>query len=177
MTSASRQPCNENWYVVYTKPRLEAMAREQLERQAFETYLPRVKVQKRRKGAILSFIEPFFPRYLFVRLNSENQDWSPIRSTRGVVGLVKFEGVARTVPQSLIDSLKSNELEEGVQRIQPQPWQPGERIAIEDGPFAGYWCIYQADKSADRVSVLLNIIGKQTRATLLKTDLQVPQFA
>ena len=42
--------------MVYTKPRLEAMAREQLERQAFETYLPRVKVQKRRKGAILSFI-------------------------------------------------------------------------------------------------------------------------
>jgi transcriptional antiterminator RfaH len=153
------------------------MAREQLERQAFETYLPQVKIQKRRKGTILSFIEPFFPRYLFVHLATHTQDWSPIRSTRGVVGLVKFEGMARTVPQSLIDSLKSNETADGIQRIQPDPWQPGDRVLIEDGPFAGYSCIYQAEKSADRVTVLLNIIGKQTRATLMKTDLQVPRFA
>lgn len=167
---------NKHWYVVYSKPRLEAIAQENLERQQFETYLPRLRIQKRRHRRILDFIEPFFPRYLFVKLDPLADDWSPIRSTRGVVNLVKFEGIAREVPDSFINSLKANEAFDGLQQMHPSPWHKGDSIAIEDGPFAGYRCIYEADHSADRVRVLLDIIGKQTFVTLMKKDLQLHQF-
>jgi len=40
----------KSWYVIHTKPRNESVAEEHLRRQAFETYLPRIK-QERRQGA------------------------------------------------------------------------------------------------------------------------------
>ena len=64
-----------------------------------------------------------------------------------------------------------------LQNIIKETWKPGDIVEIEQGPFAGYRCIFQAEKSSERVFVLLNIVGKQTRATLFKQDLQIPQFA
>lgn len=168
---------DSQWYVVYTKAQLEVSAQQHLARQNFETYLPLVETQKRRQGQLVSMIKPFFPRYLFIRFNRDTDDWSPVRSTRGVCGLVRFEGVPKPVPDSLIDGLKSNEDEEHLQLF-PQPgWKAGDEVAIEQGPFAGYSCIFQERRSADRVAVLLNIINKPTRATLKSQDLQIPQFA
>lgn len=168
---------SKQWYVLYTKPRQEPVAQEHLARQGFEVYLPKVELTKRRKGILSSIIEPFFPRYLFISFDRERDDWAPIRSTRGVCGLVRFGGVPKPVSASLIEMLKSNENTEKLQCINANAWKSGDRVEIEQGPFAGYSCIYQAEKSAARVSVLLNIVGKQTRATLLKENLQIPQYA
>lgn len=168
---------DQQWYVLYAKARQEAVAQEHLERQGFEVYLPKVELTKRRKGILSSVIEPFFPRYLFISFDRERDDWAPIRSTRGVCGLVRFEGVPKPVSASLIEMLKNNENIEKLQCININTWKSGDRVKIEQGPFAGYSCIFQAEKSADRVSVLLNIVGKQTRATLLKENLQIPQYA
>ena len=76
-----------------------------------------------------------------------------------------------------IKALKANENIEKLQRVIPKSWKPGDVVEIEQGPFAGYRCIFQAERSTDRVAVLLNIVGKQTRATLMRQDLQIPQFA
>lgn len=165
------------WFVVYTKPRQEQVALENLARQQFETYCPNVATTKRRKGQLISLIEPFFPRYIFLRFNLESDNWAPVRSTRGVSGLVRFGGVPRQVPSQLIRALKANENTEQLQCITAKAWKPGDVVEIEQGPFAGYRCIFQAERSTDRVAVLLHIVGKQTRATLLKQDLQIPQFA
>ena len=165
------------WFVVYTKARQESVALEHLERQHFDCYLPRIQHSKRRGGQIVSTIEPFFPRYLFVQLSLEDQNWAPIRSTRGVCGLVKFEGVPKRVPERLIRLLKSNENAEHLQTVVEKFWKSGDEVVIEQGPFAGYKCIFQQKRSADRVSVLMNIVGKPTRATLQKNDLQLPQYA
>lgn len=165
------------WFVVYTKPRQEQVALENLARQNFEAYCPSIALTKRRKTQLVSLIEPFFPRYIFLRFNLKSDNWAPVRSTRGVSGLVRFGGVPREVPEQLIRALKANENTEQLQRITPKTWKPGDVVEIEQGPFAGYRCIFQAERSTDRVAVLLNIVGKQTRAMLLKQDLQVPQFA
>lgn len=169
--------CEERWYVVYTKARLEAIAREHLTRQRFDTYLPLVETPKRKKGQITSIVSPFFPRYLFVRLKLASDNWAPIRSTRGVCGLVKFNGVPKPVPDEFVTMLKSNENAEHLQSVLLPEWQSGDEITIEQGPFSGYRCIFQQRRSADRVAVLLNIIGKPTQATLNYQDLQLPQFA
>lgn len=166
-----------DWYVVYTKAQLEISASEHLARQDFESYLPLIETQQRRQGQVVATIKPFFPRYLFIRFDRETDDWSPVRSTRGVCGLVKFEGVPKPVPASLIKGLRANEDERQLQRINQPSWKAGDNVAIEQGPFAGYSCIFQEHRSADRVAVLLNIINKPTRATLNVQDLQLPQFA
>lgn len=165
------------WFVVYTKARQEQVALENLERQNFEAYCPSLAITKRRKSQLVSLIEPFFPRYIFLRFNLETDNWAPVRSTRGVSGLVKFGGVPRQVPPRLIRALKENENTEHLQKVIPHSWKKGDVIEIEQGPFSGYRCIFEAERSADRVAVLLNIVGKQTRATLLKQDLQIPRYA
>ena len=167
----------QEWFVIYTKARQESVALEHLERQQFHCYLPRMQLSKRRNGQIVPSIEPFFPRYLFVRLALQEQDWAPIRSTRGVCGLVKFEGVPKRIPEQFISLLKENEDSQLLQRVTEKSWKSGDQVNIEQGPFAGYKCIFQQKRSADRVSVLLDIVGKPTRATLLKDDLQLPQYA
>ncbi|PCJ23168.1 MAG: transcription/translation regulatory transformer protein RfaH [SAR86 cluster bacterium] len=167
----------QEWFVVYAKARQEGIALQNLERQQFHCYLPRIQLSKRRKGQIVPSIEPFFPRYLFVRLALQEQDWAPIRSTRGVCGLVRFEGVPKRIPEKFISFLKENENSQFLQKVIDKSWKEGDQVNIEQGPFAGYSCIFQAKKSADRVSVLLDIVGKPIRATLLKDDLQLPQYA
>ena len=80
------------WYVVYTKPREEARARENLERQGHQCYLPELSLEKRRRGKVVPVTEPLFPRYLFIRCADElaTAGWGSLRSTRGVVKLVAF---------------------------------------------------------------------------------------
>jgi transcriptional antiterminator RfaH len=143
----SRESSAGDWYVVYTKALLEISAQEHLHRQGFETYLPLIETQQRRQGQLISLIKPFFPRYLFIRFNRESDDWSPVRSTRGVCGLVKFEGVPKPIPASLISGLKSNEDARQLQQFAKPAWKAGDTVAIEQGPFAGYSCIFQARRS------------------------------
>jgi hypothetical protein len=93
----------EAWYVVYTKPRQEDIALINLERQGYQCYLPKMRIERirRKKAVVLS--EPMFPRYLFIRLDSSEQgkSWSPIRSTLGVARLVRFGTTAATTIQPI----------------------------------------------------------------------------
>ncbi len=81
-----------HWYLVHTKPRQEACALQNLERQGYDCYLPLLASEKLIKGAVTKLAEPLFPRYLFIRLDTGDsaKSWSPIRSTRGVSKLVGF---------------------------------------------------------------------------------------
>ena len=162
------------WYVVYTKPRQETVALENLERQGYQAYLPRWKVPKRKNSVFKSLIEPFFPRYLFIYMDKTHDNWAPIRSTRGVSGIVRFAGQPKPVPDELISMLQKNENSELLQTVSEKSWKPGDEVEVEEGAFAGYRCIFLEARSMDRVRVLLDILGKQTRATLNRNDLALP---
>ena len=85
------------WYAVQTKPRQEAVAELHLQRQHFETYLPKILVRKHRRDKWTKVVEPLFPRYLFVRLDPDENSLSPVRSTKGVAGPVRFGRTAAAV--------------------------------------------------------------------------------
>ena len=173
----SVQLAQKHWYVIYSKPRQERVATDNLSRQGYETYLPMIEISKRKQGAVIKKAEPFFPRYLFIRLDMKQDNWSPIRSTRGVVSLVRFNGNPKSVPESLIRALKNNENSHKLQSVTPKYWKKGDALEIEQGPFAGYRCIFQGTRSSDRVTVLLNIVGKLSQTTIHRNDLQLPQSA
>lgn len=159
------------WYLIYSKPRMEKQAEENLRRQGFETYLPMVKSRRRRNSRYTTVIEAFFPRYLFIHLDTQTDNWAPIRSTLGVTRMVQFGGVPAIVPNELVDLLKANEDEAGLQMLDNKEIKKGDKVKIIDGPFAGYQGIYHKKKSADRVSILLDIVGKQSEVTISEHDL------
>lgn len=161
MTSASK---TKRWYLIYSKPREEGLAKKNLDRQGYDTYLPMARVPRRRSGRRVVRVEPMFPRYLFIHLDTETDNWAPIRSTFGVSTLVRFGPKPSAVPDDLIDLLKQRDDARGVQDIPMHEFETGQRVRIEEGPFMGYEGIYLAPTSQQRVIVLLDIVGKAAKA-------------
>lgn len=154
------------WYLVYTKARSERIARDQLERQGYEVYLPMMRQLRRRGGRRVTQVAPMFPRYLFIHLSTDIDNWSPIRSTRGVASLVQFGHRPGQVPAGLIPLLRSHEDASGIQVIPGDEYRAGTRVRLVEGGMKGFEGVYLARSSRDRVVVLLEIMGRHTRATV-----------
>ena len=159
------------WYLIYTKPRVESLAQENLIRQGYETYLPLIETKRRKQGRYVAVVEAMFSRYLFINLNCTTDNWSPIRSTIGVANMVRFNGLPSMVPAALIESIKAMEDEQGLHRVQEKEFKVGDTVSIIDGIFAGLKGIYQAKTSQERVIVLLDIAGQYTRVSMNKNEL------
>jgi len=70
-----------HWYAVHTHPREEFKALSHLRRQGYDVYLPRHAKVIRHARKSEKVARPFFPRYLFVKLNLAVDSWRAIRST------------------------------------------------------------------------------------------------
>lgn len=161
-----------HWYLVHTKPRLEKCALENLERQQYRCYLPMLSTEKLRKGKLELVDEPLFPRYLFIQLDTglSAPSWSPIRSTKGVNKLVSFGFEPAKVANELVDLLMT---QEQTLRETPQAlFNPGERVKVTQGPFAGIEGIYQMTDGERRVMVLIELMSKPVTLPLEPTQLR-----
>ncbi|MCH9643663.1 MAG: transcription/translation regulatory transformer protein RfaH [Gammaproteobacteria bacterium] len=154
------------WYLVYAKPRQEQVALENLDRQGYHGYLPRIVVRRRRLGAYKEIVEPMFPRYLFLSMCAKVDNWMPIRSTRGVASLVRFGGYPAKVPDSLIEFIQQKEAKyKSVGEI-AEVLKPGDKVRILDGAWDNYEAIFETKSSKQRVVVLLDILGSPTRVEI-----------
>ena len=156
-----------HWLLAYTKPRQESVAEENLRRQGFEVLCPMLRVQKLRRRKWTWVEEPLFPRYVFVGA-SEEQSWSPVRSTLGVSALVRFGGRVSTVPEGLVESLRHASLAPEAQ----QPlFERGQRVRITAGDFAMLEAVFDIAEGEERATVLLDLLGRQTRVKVAVGDL------
>lgn len=161
----------EAWYAIHAKARQEHLALEHLGRQHFSAYLPLIRLHRRRRGAWVQVTEPLFPGYLFVRLDPERDNTAPIRSTRGVVGLVRFGGALRPVPEGLVEHLLATQADPDGAISQERLFQAGDRVEIVSGPLAGLQAIFLAPTGQERAQLLLNLLGRETRVVLSKDHL------
>lgn len=154
-----------NWYLIHTKIRQERVALENLERQGFACFLPLIRAEKLRRGALQVVQEPLFPRYLFICLGTglESQSWAPIRSTVGVSRLVTFGQTPAKIEDELIAQLQ---VKTDSAEVQLRHFEPGEQVVVTDGPFVGVEAIYQMADAEGRVMVLLNILSKQVKMSV-----------
>ncbi len=156
----------KNWYLVYAKPRQEKGAVANLQRQHYEVYFPQMRLWRSRRGARQLVIEPLFPRYLFIHLDSQTDNWAPIRSTLGVTSLVRFGAEPARVPDALIDYLKSRENTEGLHEWAQPSLAVGGRARVVSGPLIGYEGVLIAKSSRERVVLLLDLVSGQIHAKL-----------
>lgn len=155
------------WCAVFTRPRQEEVAKENLARQAFRIYLPKLKQPKRRRGQWVEVVEPLFPRYLFIELDFGAHDISPIRSTRGVVDLVRFGLNPATAPRGFVESLMAAEDPDSACRLAgAEPFRKGDRVIIASGPFAGAQAIFEQSSGEGRVTLLLELLGRTNRVQI-----------
>lgn len=154
------------WYLIYTKPRRERYARENLERQGYEVYLPLIRDRRRRKGRYVETVDALFPRYLFIHLDQDTDNWAPIRSTFGVSGLVYFGFKPARVSSDFVAFLRARDDESGCQCLPAPEFAHGDRVRIVDGAMTGYEGIFQARTGRDRVTILLSFAGAFTQVDL-----------
>ncbi len=162
----------KSWYLIYCKPQQERIARDNLERQGYVVYLPLAPVRRRRKGRTVRIIDPIFPRYLFINLSDQTDDWGPIRSTIGVSSLVRFGQVPAKIPDSLIEGLRIREDSDGIQEIPEQGFKPGDKVRIAEGIMEGFEAIFQCKKSDERVILLLKIAENIAKVELESNQIE-----
>ena len=159
-----QSPITGCWYAVCCKPRQEAVAEENLLHQHFHVYLPRIRIRRRRRGQWTDAVEVLFPRYLFIRIDPLRGNMAPVRSTRGVVGLVRFGGQPAVVPDEVIDALlRCEDPVSGLHQENHTPFRAGDRITLVDGPFAGMEAVFAEQDGEKRVIVLLELLGKTNK--------------
>lgn len=160
------------WYLVYTKPRQEGLAQDNLVRQAYVVYLPRVRLMRKRQGRQVAVIEPLFPRYLFIHLDTQSDNWGPIRSTFGVASLVRFGNEPATVPDDFVAHLKAQEGQDGLHEWAAPKMNLGDRMRVTEGPLRGYEGILLDNSRQARVMLLLDILGKEVHAHLMPGQIE-----
>ena len=155
--------CQASWFAVYTKPRQENTARENLERQGFRCFLPMAVNPYQRRSAGKPRIEPLFPRYLFLNASAKVQSLGPVRSTRGVANLVRFGMKLVEVPGRIIDLIEQRcDPETGLVQLDPVPVAVGDRVKVFDGPFAGIEGIFRERKGRNRALLLISMLGTES---------------
>ncbi|MCX7144181.1 MAG: transcription/translation regulatory transformer protein RfaH [Proteobacteria bacterium] len=154
----------ERWYAVSCKPRQETVAEENLQRQGFQVYLPRIRIRHRRRGQWLDVVEALFPRYVFIRIDPRQRSTAPVRSTRGVLGLVRFGGQPAVVPDAVMEALQQREdAASGMHEDTRAQFSAGEQIKIVEGPLAGMEGVFTQQDGEKRVILLLDLLGKANK--------------
>ena len=159
------------WTIIYTKAKQELRAKRNLDNQGFEVFLPIISIEELADKSRKEKLEVMFPRYIFTRLN-EAEDWSSIRSTKGVSNIIFFGQKIAQVPNQLISYLKSKTDKAGVfkQKKIERDFKRGERIKIKKGTFQGMEAIFLSKSSKDRVRLLLKFTNQVTTAQLPASD-------
>ena len=149
----------QHWYALRSKPRKEDIVWKQVLDRGFEVFFPRIRVHpvnpRSRK------VKPYFPGYMFVRLDLDESGSSVIQWMPYTVGLVSFGEEPAPVPDHLINAIQrriaeianaGGEIFDGLKQ--------GDVVQIEHGPFEGYEAIFDARLPGnERVRVLLQLLN------------------
>ena len=153
----------------------EAKAVHHLQNQGFETFLPRYLKRRRHARRADWVAAPLFPRYLFVRMDPENTQWRPIRSTIGVADLICDGTRPAAVPDGIVEDIRARENERGYVVVKTaDEFVPGEEVAIAAGAMADHVGLFESMTDEQRVVVLLDLLGRKVRVELALEDLAVP---
>ena len=155
---------SSRWYLVQCKPRESFRAQEHLEHQDYVCFHPTYPVKRKIAGRIQSVIVPLFPHYLFVLLN-DTDNWSSIRSTRGVSRMVQFNGVPASLDHHLVEGLQRHCAR--LNGCEPDSiYKIGDKVLITDGCFKALEAVVTATSGDERVTLLLNLFNRQQHVDL-----------
>lgn len=135
-----------------------------LTRQNFVVYAPKISIERVRQKRITIDREPLFPGYVLVQFVLEDNSWRAINNTRGVVKLLVFGETGHPVPMPNreVESIQRREIAGQLFVSEVKRVRRGDKIRLKFGA--------AVDKigrviftRGERVELLLNLLGRQTR--------------
>lgn len=162
------------WVVVQTKISKEEKACENLMRQDFEVFYPKIFKYKKSYRKLNQTIKPLFPCYIFVHLK-KNDSWSKINSTFGVNKLIKFGSSIPSLPGGFIEVLKSKCDKNNVYDLD-RKFKTGDRVKVLKNSFYNAEAIFHEFIDSNRVIILLNILSSKVRTKICRNDIEILEF-
>ena len=125
----------EKWIAVYTKSRHEKVVIQELEKKNIEAYCPILK-ERRQWNDRKRWVEfPLFRSYVFAKIKLKNILY--ILQTMGVHHIIKFQGKISTIPDGIIQNIKSIMIDGGFTVEQVEYFVKGDEVKVVDGPLKG----------------------------------------
>ena len=159
------QSSDKKWYVAQIKPNSYHSATQNLERQGFETFLPKMEITQRKENKFVVKNVYVFPGYMFVCFDPHIITWSKINSTYGVSRIVAFNKKPSVISSDLILELKIR-YEINSNSTQKEKLQKGDSIKFSTGPFADLIAKVESVDEKNRIWVLLEAMGGCLRLKL-----------
>ncbi len=149
------------WYVINTKANNEIFAMNKLRSQNYKVFCPSYVSIIKHARQFKKIIKPFFPGYLFIYLDIQEQSWMDINHMVGVKRILNDGSLPLAINDSIVEDLKNMQNDEG---IIDDPilnkCKVGQKVMINDGVFRGLKGIFKGLTAGQRVEVLLNMLGR-----------------
>ena len=165
------------WYVVHAYSNyehkvknslIERVRRAGLENKFGEILVPTEEVVEMREGQRRKSERKFFPGYVLVQMEMDDETWHLVKEVPKVLGFIggssdKPAPITEREAQAIL-----NRVQEGVDKPRPKIlFEPGEVVRVTDGPFNDFsGVVEQVNYEKSKVRVAVQILGRSTPVEL-----------
>lgn len=164
------------WYVVHTYSGYEQKAKAALEErvralgksdQFGDILVPAEKIVELVKGRKKTSSRMFFPGYILVQMDLNDETWHIVKSTPKVTGFVGGATKPAPIPEEQVREI-TDQMAEGAARPKPKiHFEVGESVKVIDGPFSDFnGTVEEVKGDKGKVRVLISIFGRATPVEL-----------
>jgi transcriptional antiterminator NusG len=165
------------WYVVHAYSNYEhkvktslqeRIKRYGLEAKFGEVLVPTEEVVEMREGQRRKSERKFFPGYVLVQMEMDDETWHLVKEVPKVLG---FIGGSSDRPAPITEREANailNRVQEGVDKPRPKVlFEPGEVVRVTAGPFNDFnGVVEQVNYEKNKVRVAVQILGRSTPVEL-----------
>ncbi len=149
---------NKHWYALYTKPRHEFKAEEQLNGCGIEYFLPKITRLKQWSDRKKKVTEPLFSGYIFIRGNEKDRLLA--LEQYAIVRSIFFEGAPAIVPDWQIENLQKM-LESGSDIEVTEQLNVGTKVKIISGPFKDVeGIVYETPNQEQMLAITIDLLRR-----------------
>jgi len=165
------------WYIVHAYSNYEYKVKSSLEERVKlmgledkfgEILIPTEEVVEMKKGAKRSTERKFFPGYVLVQMEMNDETWHLVKEVPKVLGFIGGSS-DRPAPITEVEANRIlQRVEEGVDKPQPKVlFEPGELVRVTDGPFNDFsGVVEKVNYEKNRLQVAVQILGRSTPVEL-----------
>ncbi len=164
------------WYIVHVYSGYENKVKATLEERIAtsphpekfgEVLVPTEQVVELVKGKRKTSSRKFYPGYILVRMDLDDETWHIVNSTAKVTGFLG--GREKPTPMSDEDAEAIiNRMEAGKEKPQPKYlFEEGDEVRVIDGPFTNFnGTVEEVNPEKGKIKVLVSIFGRATPVEL-----------
>ena len=166
----------KQWYIVHAYSNFEKKVAESIKEQAAaqgmqdkfeEVLVPVEEVVEMRRGRKVQSERKFFPGYVLVKMDLDDETYHLIKNTPKVTGFLGSATRPMPVKEAEVARIMS-QVQEGVDRPKPTiTFEIGEQVRVCDGPFTSFnGLVEEVDEERSRLKVAVSIFGRATPVEL-----------